>query len=145
MDSYDGFVYIVRDTESGTLLKVGKGRGPLDTLADGRLAVYARAGDRLGGALAVDLWRVPYRSEGAIERELRASLDQAGYDLPWDNTIVPGSGGMGRLGRRGPGTPWVKPPSDLLDFGWHWSDDGILMDGGDPPSPVPQITPRFPG
>jgi len=118
------------DAESGAeirVLKGGKtegGRG-LETIL-GRFGPYARAGRRLGLTLQIEGWRISL-PEGItlqnVEDEFRTQLEGAGNSLPWDNSLVDNDRVRGgRLGRPGPGVPFVYLKSQARR-GNVWDED----------------------
>ncbi len=118
------------DAESGAeirVLKGGKtegGRG-LETIL-GRFGPYARAGRRLGLTLQIEGWRISL-PEGVtlqnVEDEFRTQLEGAGNSLPWDNSLVDNDRVRGgRLGRPGPGVPFVYSKSQARQ-GNVWDED----------------------
>ena len=127
-------IYVVRDADTGRILKVGKSEDLL-----GRLGPYSRAsqGDLYGGRVHVDVMPVDVRASGRgsivqieagararVEAELQGQPGVTSREVPlvgggtrtvwyapdgrpimeWDNTL---NQGVGRLGRTGPGTPGV--------------------------------------
>ncbi|MCO6433786.1 eCIS core domain-containing protein [Nitrosomonas nitrosa] len=102
-------VYILRDSNSGAILKVGvaeKGRA--------RFGSYRTAGNNLDLRLQLDIAVVTPRGGRTIrdiEAQLRARLENEGHVLPWDATAS-------RLGRFGQGTPFV------YQSGFLWTKDG---------------------
>ncbi|MBL8953679.1 MAG: hypothetical protein JNK82_23090, partial [Myxococcaceae bacterium] len=117
--SGDDVIYVLRDTNSGELLKVGKSE--VQTMGE-RFKPYVRAGERTERELAVDVFTV--KSEGrtaeSIEKEVRAHLEGQGHKLPWDNT-------GNRLGRPGPGVPGAPIPRALRDkYEWEYSTETLI-------------------
>lgn len=97
-----GIVYILKDSDSGELLKVGKTE--VENF-DSRFRTYAKAGRLTDRNLSVDcltIDRVDEYKPEAVEKQARAALEKMGHKLPWDNT-------ENRLGRPGPGVPFVRP------------------------------------
>ncbi|MBL8350562.1 MAG: DUF4157 domain-containing protein [Burkholderiaceae bacterium] len=114
-------IYVLRDVDTGAILKVGKTVG--GRRAARRFETYRRAADDLGLNLRLEVTPVA-KTRGvkveATESALRARLEGEGHVMPWDNSpehgpIRPAGGAMpgpgaptlrqGRLGRAGPGTP----------------------------------------
>jgi hypothetical protein len=98
-------VYVLQDSTTGELLKVGK--TDVDSIFT-RFNEYVTAGNKWSRKLAVDVWTFRGRSltkVEAFEGEMRAGLERAGARLPWDNT-------KNRLGRRGQGIPDLKSQSE---------------------------------
>jgi len=121
----DGLVYVLSDTKSGKLLKVGKTSGPLRALIDSRLRKYASAGRRLGLSLRMNMWTISEADGGTVEATegvVRDTLQQAGHNLPWDNAAE-------RLGRPGPGVPFVTSRTTRAN-GWRWETDPTSVNYG---------------
>lgn len=114
-------IYVLRDVDTGAILKVGKTVGGRRAAA--RFETYRRAADDLGLSLRLEVTPVA-KTRGvkveAHESALRARLERDGHVMPWDNSpehgpIRPAGGAMpgpgaptvrqGRMGRVGPGTP----------------------------------------
>ncbi|WP_241757793.1 RHS repeat-associated core domain-containing protein [Myxococcus landrumensis] len=115
LPGHDGIVYVLRDSHSGEILKVGK--TTVDKF-EGRFDPYVRAGRRTGRELEVDAWTVSRnsgRTVQSIEGEVRQHLEAQGHAMPWDNS-------NGRLGRPGPGVPGVYQRTTAKK-GYHW--DGV--------------------
>jgi hypothetical protein len=99
-------VYILADSRTGEVLKVGKTtRGSFKA----RFGEYVSAGNKWGRKLKITMFTLRRRSGktiGQFEAEIRAGMERAGHRLPWDNT-------NGRLGRIGKGIPVPKSLSGL--------------------------------
>jgi hypothetical protein len=99
-------VYILADSRTGEVLKVGKStRRSFKT----RFGEYVAAGNKWGRRLKITMFTLRRRSGksiGQFEAEIRAGMERAGYRLPWDNT-------NGRLGRVGKGIPVPKSLSGV--------------------------------
>jgi hypothetical protein len=102
-------VYILRDSKTGELLKVGK--TTVKSLP-GRFGEYVTAGNKWGRKITADVYTLrkrPWRTVNAFEKEIRAGLVKTGHRLPWDNTD-------GRLGRKGKGIPSPQDPElEVID------------------------------
>lgn len=114
-------IYVLRDVDSGAILKVGKTVG--GRRAARRFETYRRAADDLGLNLRLEVTPVAKTRGVKVETHesaLRSRLEREGHVMPWDNSpehgpIRPAGGAMpgpgaptlrqGRLGRAGPGTP----------------------------------------
>ena len=115
-------IYVLRDADTGAILKVGKTVG--GDRAARRFETYRRAGDDLGLNLRLEVTPVAKTRGGvkveAHESALRARLEREGHVMPWDNSpehgprraageAMPDPGApqfrQGRMGRVGPGTP----------------------------------------
>ncbi len=82
----DSTVYIVRDTGSGELLKVGE-TGSWES----RFSEYVRRARSEGRTLDVSVFRIETNvklDRVAIERQMRLNLKDEGHLLPWDATII---------------------------------------------------------
>lgn len=132
-------LYSLRDLNTGAIVKVGKTFA--GSSAGDRFTLYQGAAQELGLRLGLEVTPVTGRGLRAdvtdLEIALRGRLEQAGQILPWDYTPVAGSGGAGRLGRRGRGTPFEEPRAtrELRDAGWDWDwgtgpQRGYLMPPG---------------
>jgi hypothetical protein len=98
-------VYVLRDKGSGEALKVGK---TTITEISGRFKDYTTAGNKWGRKLVVEGWTFAERAGGStedFEAGVRATLNDAGEKLPWDNTLR-------RLNRPGQGIPMPKEQSE---------------------------------
>ncbi len=129
-------LYVVRDRNTGELLKVGETTTGSQLKA--RFDRYSLAGRRLDTELEIEVRPVVVpKGQGVrtYEQQLREQVDwgESGR-LPWDNTVVEGLGP--RLGRPGPGTPFEPLPggSRLRKEGWTYNEHGQLVppDGGPP-------------
>jgi hypothetical protein len=124
----EGIIYILRDRRTGEILKTGKTE--VATIAESRLAPYARAGRKTQRELEMELVTVPESSGStfeAVEKEVRETLVGKGEKLPWDQTGQ-------RLGREGPGVPGSPLPRRLREKGWRWKmPEGILVDNAGNP------------
>jgi hypothetical protein len=141
-------LYVLRDRRTGGVLKVGSTDNPLS-----RFTRYNRMATELG--LQLELEITPVRLEAGqeithFEGILRRRMESAGHILPLDYTKV---GGVGRMGRRGPGTPFESLPggSPLTEEGWGWEfgagpQKGYLLPPGGvsatPPTPRTRLTPE---
>jgi hypothetical protein len=128
----DGIVYILRDKETGEILKVGKSE--VRTIETSRFEKYEGAAGKTQRELEMEIYTVP-KEEGVTfqqsEKDLRTKLEQEGHDMPWDQTDQ-------RLGREGPGVPGSPLPRRLRQRGWRWKmPEGILVDASG--KPVPKI------
>lgn len=105
------YIYVVRDVESGTILKVGESSAGASAL-DARMGAYRRATD-------VELWGKPVQVElheiqttgkaSTVETDLRAHLyreagAKATQQFEWDNKVPHRAGVF-----EGPGTPGEIP------------------------------------
>ncbi len=113
----DHLVYILRDTQSGELLKVGSTITDLE-----RFKPYARAGRRTGRDLSVDFMSFEesgFKAE-TVEAQIRQYMEGQGHALPWDNTSA-------RLGRPGPGVPGAPIPKRLRnDLKWDYDQETLV-------------------
>lgn len=126
--STDGVVYILRDADTGQILKVGKTEANNLT---GRFGSYQTAADRLKAGMNVTVEVIPLQpgaNATKVETSVRARLEAAGEALPWDNT-------GNRLGRPGPGSPFASIPRELRDH-WQWDATGRLVPKGTAPPPA---------
>jgi len=121
-------LYVLRDKQSGAIVKVGKTTGSNYSSRFGR---YETAAERL--KLELELEVTPISNLGGktvdhYEQLLRRRLESEGHILPWDNTQYEG---VARLGRQGPGTPFEPLPggSKLRDEGYAWNREGYLVKG----------------
>ena len=115
-------VYILRDS-CGAVLKVGVAKNGKTS----RFAKYLTAANNLGLKLELEIAVVtPKKGKTieAIETDLRVRLEDEGHVLPWDNARRNKSDLVGRLGREGQGTPFVRKPNDLF----AWTKDGQWVD-----------------
>jgi hypothetical protein len=115
-------IYVLRDADSGAILKVGKTVG--GDRAARRFETYRRAADDLGLNLRLEVTPVAKSRSGVKvethESALRTRLEREGHLMPWDNSPehgprrAPGEAmpetsepqfRQGRMGRAGPGTP----------------------------------------
>jgi hypothetical protein len=111
----------LRDGETSAVLKVGSTTEVSGRTLIGRFEPYARAGGRLELQLELELWQIERQSGSSlvsIEGDFRARILGAGNDLPWDNSLISGAP---RLGRPGPGVPWVRD-SRLAKLGYSWGN-----------------------
>jgi hypothetical protein len=129
-------LYVVRDKNTGQILKVGEttAGGPLEA----RFDRYRLAGERLNVDVEIEVRPVTLPEGQGIrgpEQLLRDQVD-IGTSLPWDNTVLEGLGP--RLGRGGPGTPFEPLPggSRLREEGWYWNEKGELVPPGGGPPPA---------
>nr|WP_229430014.1 DUF4157 domain-containing protein [Pseudoduganella umbonata] len=118
-------LYVLRDKETGAVLKVGE--TAVGTAAEARFERYRFAAEELDVRAVIEITPVTDlrgRKITDYESDLRARMEAAGHIMPWDYTRVEGSGGMGRLGRAGPGTPFESLPgsatSKLRRDKWDW-------------------------
>ena len=115
-------IYVLRDADTGAILKVGKTTG--GDRAAARFETYRRAADDLGLNLRLEVTPVA-KTRGGVkvethEKALRARLEAEGHVMPWDNSPehgprraagadLPDSSAersrQGRMGHVGPGTP----------------------------------------
>ncbi|HZS88593.1 MAG TPA: SBBP repeat-containing protein [Chloroflexota bacterium] len=114
-EATDRIIYQVVDTGSTTVLKVGSTMG-----GGSRFTPYRTAGDNFGINLEVHAWVVDTGLPGRkglskAEGAFRDAVEASGETLPWDNE-------GGRLGRIGPGVPFVRD-SALAKLGYHWDGD----------------------
>src|SRR6185436_8835961 len=112
-------IYILRDTTTGAILKVG-----IAESGGGRFSAYRSAGNSLDLRLQLDIAVVTPRGGRTIreiEGQLRARLEGEGHVLPWDNSKRNQTDPMGRLGRTGQGTPFV------YQSGFLWLRDGTRV------------------
>lgn len=102
-------VYILRDSKTGELLKVGK---TTVKRLPGRFGEYVTAGNKWGRKVTADIYtfrKRPGRTVNTFEKEIRAGLEKTGHRLPWDNTD-------GRLSRKGKGIPSPEDPElEVID------------------------------
>ncbi len=122
----DSLVYVLRDVDTGELLKVGTSK--VSTFL-GRFGPYENAQAFTGRNLAADIFAFDGTEIGAtaVESQVRNTLISQGQSLPWDNTRLPGAGGVPRLGRPGPGVPGTTPSRTLRNQGWHWEGENFLQ------------------
>ncbi|MEJ2590093.1 MAG: RHS repeat-associated core domain-containing protein [Candidatus Thiodiazotropha sp.] len=101
----DSLVYILRDADTGELLKVGK---TSVSKFNGRFAQYDKAAKKTGRNLEADVFsfKADNFTAESIEKEIRDNFVAERHRLPWDNTNQ-------RLGREGPGTPGASIPRRL--------------------------------
>ena len=124
--------YILQDAQTQEYLKVG--RTAPGELFD-RTRDYSKAARETGRRLL--LRGVPYElppgmTGESVEHEVRQGLIAEGHALPWDNTP---EGGVGRLGRPGPGTPG-KYQRSTARRGYRWQG---LRSGNPTYRPVPSM------
>jgi hypothetical protein len=129
-------LYVLRDVETGAVLKVGKTTG--GSTVD-RFATYERAGRRLGRDLQIEVATIATprgRTPQEFESALRAQLEGEGQIMPWDNS-------GNRLSREGQGTPYAplggspgndpvtgKPIPGMRDeYMWDASGNLVRRDG----------------
>jgi len=144
-------IYKLTDVASGRMLKVGQTEGLRVTIVN-RFGPYATAGNRFDRTLEVKGWTIE-PPEGvtlkSVEDAFRSDVVDAGNDLPWDNSVDPANPAAGgRLGRPGPGTPFVNDPSQK-DRGNTWDanpdspSNGMFVNSqGDPYPQTPDYFPR---
>ena len=116
-----GIVYVLKDAETGELLKVGKSE--VSNFTD-RFRFYEKAAHDTGRRLDVDVMTVPKdpsRTVQSVEQEIRSHLEAQGHALPWDQTSR-------RLGRPGPGVPGTPPSRRLRNEGYGWSGEQLVKD-----------------
>jgi len=130
-------LYVLRDIDTGAIMKVGQ--TTMGSGSDARFQRYHRAGEELGIHLELEV--TPIRdlrgqSIEAAEGRLRAQLEDQGHVMPWDYTPPhsyrgPGMGSAGRLGRIGPGTPFEPLPgsSRLRREGYQWERGDVPSKG----------------
>jgi hypothetical protein len=110
-------IYILRDS-SGAVLKVGiVGSGP------GRFSKYLTAANNLGLNVRIEIAVVtPHAGKTIVdvETQLRNRLEGEGHVLPWDNALSSSGDPVGRLGRSGQGTPFVRKSQEPFT----WTRDG---------------------
>ena len=120
-----GIIYLLKDADTGEVLKVGKTVTDPDTF-EGRLDPYARAGRYTGRNLEMELHTVP-KPDGSslesVEASVREKLVADGHTLPWDNSGV-------RLGRPGPGVPNAPVPRRLRVQGVRWQGEKLVNKNG---------------
>ncbi len=111
IDDSGGVVYLLKDKNTGQILKVGKSKkGNLP----GRFEKYKTAQNNTGANLEIEVYPVPKdKNLTFMETTLRDRMLKEGKTLPWDNT-------GNRLGTEGPGVPKNKvelksrkSPSDI--------------------------------
>lgn len=104
-------VYVLRDKSTGELLKIGS--TDVEEIATTRFPEYVNAGNKWKRELVADVWTFPEQKETAetFEAEMRATLEKAGEELPWDNTRIVGRGR--RLGRAGQGIPFPGEKTEM--------------------------------
>ena len=114
--------YIIRDKKTGAVLKTGE---TTVKNSNRRFTVYEKAARRTkltDVEIEVTPIQATNRSEAKeIEYGVRSDLESQGQILPWDNE-------GGRLGRKGPGTPFESLPggSSLKEEGYKWNEKGHL-------------------
>ena len=123
-------IYVLRDADSGAILKVGKTVG--GPSARRRFGVYRRAGEKLGLKLRIEVTTVPKVRGTKVEvheKALRARLEGEGHIMPWDNSPeAVGRLREGRLGRPGAGTPYDSLRA-ALRRSHRWIDGWLVPDG----------------
>lgn len=104
-------VYVLRDKSTGELLKIGS--TDVGEIATTRFPEYVNAGNKWKRELVADVWTFPEQKETAetFEAEMRATLEKAGEELPWDNTRIVGRGR--RLARAGQGIPFPGEKTEM--------------------------------
>jgi hypothetical protein len=136
-------IYVLRDKETGAVLKVGKTTGEG---APGRLDAYDLAARRLKLKLELEVITIKTPKGEKVELyegKLRSQIEEQGHILPWDNT-------KNRLGHEGPGTPFEplagpskadvdpkteeKLPSMREEMMWDEKGNLVRKDG----QPVPE-------
>lgn len=123
-------VYILSDSRTGEVLKVGKSTR---RSFKARFGEYVSAGNKWGRKLKVTMFTLRQRSGktvGQFEAEIRAGMERAGHRLAWDNT-------NGRLGRVGKGIPVPKSLSGLAVIDQVEASAAAA-------AKVPPVTPRTP-
>src|SRR4029079_9535450 len=114
-------VYVLRDAQTGELLKVGKTE--IENFIS-RFRVYEKAAQDTRRHLVGDAWTVAKdagRTIETVESDIRANLAAQGHSLPWDNTGK-------RLGRTGPGVPGTRLGSRLSKQGYRWEGENLVKD-----------------
>jgi hypothetical protein len=101
--SQQGLVYLLRDTTTDEILKVGQTTAKVSLRSGkpkfiGRFERYVAAANRHNRSLALDVFEVPFADRGKVEGALRKVLGKNPGTLIWDNAGK-------RLGRPGPGIP----------------------------------------
>ena len=110
-------VYILRDS-SGAVLKVG-----IAESGAGRFSKYLTAANNLDLDIRIEIAVVkpnPGTKLTDIETRLRNRLEGEGHVLPWDNAVRNPGDKLGRLGRGGQGTPFVRKSQEPI----AWTLDG---------------------
>jgi hypothetical protein len=126
----DQAVYVLRDTASGAVLKVGIAENH-----PGRFTQYRNAGNKLGLRLELEVAVVQPRGGKTIrdvETGLRSRMEAEGHVMPWDNS-------GGRLGRPDRGTPFVHPSDPNLMWDAHGN---LVQKGSGAPPPAPAARKR---
>ncbi len=102
-----GFTYILRDKNTGEVLKVGKTTGGVNIYE--RFNRYRRKSQEYGRAVEVEVWHVGKNAEAkAIERQLRTTLQNQGERLPWDAVANPARPDLG--------LPWERIQGSQFSF-----------------------------
>ncbi|WP_308367695.1 MULTISPECIES: DUF4157 domain-containing protein [unclassified Microbulbifer] len=142
LDIPDGtpVLYVLRDRETGAVMKVGQ--TTMGTNSDARFGRYHTAGSELGIRLELEVTPIANLRGQKIEvpeGRLRAALEDQGHVMPWDYTKphqyrdVRGQGRLGRLGREGPGVPFESLPSSkysrLRREGYDWERGEVPSKG----------------
>jgi hypothetical protein len=126
--------YIIRDKKTGAVLKTGE--TTVEHSKD-RFTVYEKAARRTkleDVEIEVTPIQATNRSQAKkIENVVRSDLESQGQILPWDNE-------GGRLGRKGPGTPFEPLPggSPLREEGYKWNEKGHLTNEAGETTNVPR-------
>jgi len=147
----EGDRVIYKLDDAGTVLKVGKTSGGVGARSIvGRFEPYAKAGGRYNLDLNIEAWTVEPPSGvtmRSVEDAFREGVTGAGNDLPWDNSPLPNLG-IGRLGRPGPGMPFVYDKVQV-GLGNDWSNNPesayygmYLNNSGVPWQQVPNYYPQ---
>ncbi|HBE58963.1 MAG TPA: hypothetical protein DEG17_21045 [Cyanobacteria bacterium UBA11149] len=106
-------VYILKDSSTGEVLKVGK----TDNFKR-RFADYMTAQGHTGRKLEIETYPVPTSERiplETFETHLRQKLVSEGHKLRWDNTDS-------RLGYEGRATPGILSPQEK-EAGYHWNGE----------------------
>ncbi|NSL88408.1 hypothetical protein ECE50_016330 [Chitinophaga sp. Mgbs1] len=115
----EGVVYVLKDADTGELLKVGKTEA--STITE-RFRKYQTAGKKTGRNLVVDALTIDKSNSHtiqAVEKQVRNYFLEQGHPLPWDNTD-------NRLGRDGPGVPFTRLSRKHRDE-YKWDKKGNLV------------------
>lgn len=100
-----GYVYVLRDKNTGEVLKVGKTTGGVNIYE--RFNKYRRKSQEYGYKVEADFWEVgSSRNALDLEGRIRTQMKATGHRLPWDKIANPGRNDLGLPWERSGGTPF---------------------------------------